>query len=65
MIKYFEENKWYILGYIFYVSIVLAAVWDQGRDFWPIVFVYCIAIPIAIYAIVSFIKYRKKKKERN
>ena len=65
MIELFQRYKWYILGYLFYVSIVLASIWNQKREFWPLVFIYCIAFPIAIYAIASFIRYWKKKKLGN
>ena len=65
MLELFKKNKWYILGYLFYVSIVLAGILDHRRNFWPMILIYCIAFPIAVYAIVSFIKYWTKKKERN
>ena len=60
-----EKYKWYILGYIFYVSIVLASIWNERRDFWPLLIIWCITIPIASYVVSHFAqKYIKKYKNR-
>ena len=59
------KYKWYILGYIFYVSIVLASIWNERRDFWPLFIIWCITIPIALYVICHFAqKYIKEHKNR-
>lgn len=58
-----EKYKWYILGYVFYTSIVLASIWNERRDFWPLLIIWCITIPIALYVIWYFIlKYVLTKK---
>jgi len=60
-----EKYKWYILGYIFYVSIVLASIWNERRDFWPLFIIWCVTIPIALYVIYHFAqKYIKGQKNR-
>ena len=58
-----KKYQWYILGYILYVSIVLASIWDEGRDFWPMFIIWCISIPLALYIIWSLVwKYIKSPK---
>ena len=60
-----EKYKWYILGYVFYASIVLASIWNERRDFWPLLIIWCITIPVAIYIIGALVsKYRKTKKDK-
>ena len=60
-----DKYKWYILGYIFYVSIVLASIWNERRDFWPLFIIWCITIPIALYVVSHFVqKYIKEHKNR-
>ena len=46
-----EKYKWYILGYVFYASIVLASIWNEGRDFWPLFIIWCITVPLALYIV--------------
>lgn len=61
-----EKYKWFILGYVLYVSIVLASIWNQRREFWPLFIIWCITIPVALYIIGSLVsKYLKKKKSCN
>lgn len=58
-----EKYKWYILGYVFYSSIVLASIWNERRDFWPLLIIWCITIPVALYTIGALVtKYRKTTK---
>lgn len=58
-----EKYKWFILGYVFYVSIVLASIWNERREFWPLFIIWCITIPIALYVISTFlVKYLKTRK---
>ena len=58
-----EKYKWYILGYVFYASIVLASIWNERRDFWPLLIVWCITIPVALYIIGALVvKYKNTKK---
>ncbi len=60
-----EKYKWYIIGYVFYASIVIASTIDD-RDFWQYFIVFCITIPIALYIIIYlFLKYKKKDKTNN
>lgn len=60
-----EKYKWYILGYVLYVSIVLASIWNQRREFWPLFIVWCITIPLALYIVCSLVsKYQRRKKNR-
>jgi hypothetical protein len=58
-----EKYKWYILGYVFYASIVLASIWNERRDFWPLLIIWCITIPVAFFIIWALVtKYRKTTK---
>ena len=58
-----EKYKWYILGYVFYASIVLASIWNERRDFWPLLIIWCITIPVALYITWGLVsKYRKTQK---
>lgn len=60
-----EKYKWYILGYVFYASIVLASIWNERRDFWPLLIIWCITIPVALYIIWALVsKYRKAQKSK-
>ena len=59
-----EKYKWFIIGYIFYVSIVLASIWNERSDFWPLFIIWCITVPIALYVISTLmLKYLSRRKE--
>ena len=61
-----EKYKWFILGYVLYASIVVASIWNQRREFWPLFIIWCITIPVALYIIGSLLlKYLKNKKISN
>ena len=58
-----EKYKWFILGYILYVSIVLASIWNEGRDFGPLFIIWCITVPLALYIVgVLITKYLMGKR---
>ena len=55
-----EKHKWYILGYLLYMSIVLAFIWNEKRNFGPKFIIWCISIPIALYIVNAYVSYYRK-----
>lgn len=55
-----EKFKWYIIGYILYVTVVLYLAKEEyqwGRnEFWLLCLVWCVAIPLVGYTVVHFFK---------
>lgn len=58
-----KEHKWLILCYVMYVSVIVSIALEdaRGKDFWPVIIVYCITVPIGIYMLYSLIIWYKKK----
>lgn len=61
LIKY----KWYILGYILYISIVQVwlSTFSLHREYWNLLLIFAVIIPIALYMLYSLWLYYKKKNE--
>lgn len=58
-----EKYKWYILGYIFYISVVhLCISKERPHVYKDDMVLYGITIPLIIYFIYALIKYRKENK---
>ena len=61
-----EKYKWYIRGYVLYASIVLTSIWNERRDFWSLLIIWCITIPVALYIIGALVsKYIKANKSKS
>lgn len=55
-----EKLKWYIIGYILYVIIILYLAKEEYQwsrsEFWPLCFVWCVIIPLVGYTVILAIR---------
>ncbi len=59
MVELFKKYKWFILGYVIYITIILVCLMDFERDeFWIRLIAFGITVPVALYVVYYLIWYK-------
>lgn len=59
MVELFKKYKWFILGYVIYITIVIVCLQDfRHNKFWILLMVLGITVPVASYVVYYLIWYK-------
>lgn len=64
MVELFKKYKWFILGYVIYITIVLGCLQDFDDDFGILLLVWGITVPVALYVVYYVIWYKLMHKSQ-